>query len=36
MLLETAPPTLALPQAYSNLVLASFCTAAGRVKLLKE
>jgi hypothetical protein len=36
MMFEMAPSRLALPYAYSNLVVAAFCTAAGRVKLLEE
>jgi hypothetical protein len=36
MMFELAASRLALPYAYSNIVVAAFCTAAGRVKLLEE
>jgi hypothetical protein len=34
--MELAPPRLCLPYEHSNLIMACFTTAAGRVKLLRE
>jgi hypothetical protein len=34
--METQPPEIHLPFQYSNVAIAAFTTAAGRVKLLRE
>lgn len=36
VVMETQPPEIHLPFQYSNVAIAAFTTAAGRVKLLRE